>query len=1007
MALNLSTLTSSATSGDVLAEALTTADFLENVPVLRNLSRNSNKGGDAKQDVALNQPKALPLDANGKGYLYLCGVSGNYASVPDPLGSLGDFTMQIDGLNAGAVRPDTLSTLISQYDNSSGFDASFILRINTDGTLNLVLYTTAGSESLTSSAVPANTAGIQVKRVGTIVEYLIDTGSGFNIHDTDTSNGISLSNASCDVQIGVANTVTSRLKGKISRAIIWDNGTQAGDPVLDVDFTATNIRHGDTKFKCATGQVITINQSGNDPATVIKKSVLRFDGVNDGLQGLFANNINSGYMFAAFSVLGDGGDDYGRIFGANINGGFDYQNTGFALRRLVSTETLNLRYSGGWGETHQNLFDDDRGDLLFESRLAPSSQKSKVNDADGNNGVTTLPDTGVAATEYSISSDSTGGSNLAIDLEYLALFPATITDAQADSVRNYINNRNNVFSLIDSQGYYFFDPQIFPIVDPAAFVSYWNGNIVGSDNTLNASVSQSTVNDQPTRDGYKVTFNDNADHLVVASPLSGGQAGWQIVGTSLGTFAYRVNANAVTELNLLGNFGSTFRKTGDLYGIILLPESASSADIESARKLLTDRGASDGDIIGISFSYAWLDRTDIVEFKSIRLSNTINFTSAWHNSTSLSSFGAIDASNGSNFSSAWRGTSALTSFPSGAKLGTEATNVNFTSAWQSSGLTSFPALDLSTGSNFANSFTSSALTSFPAGIKMGTAATGDVQFTDTWRDTTLSSFPALDLGNGKFFNGAWRDCDELTSFPSDIKLGTNKTGLAFPDTWRGSGLASFPALDLSTGAFFNSAWQGCSSLTSFPAGAKLGTSASNVNFSGAWRQSGLTSFSTPLPTADILVASWRDCSSMTSFSVAELPLATDSRQSFLNCDFSTFSTEIPKSKAFQYCWSGCSSLTDFSADVLANWNPVSLYDSVFDETWANCTSLTAQSVENILVSIDASGKYATTNGASGGSALADAGIDIDYNTATGTPAYSTLASLKAKGWSIIVNNVTL
>ena len=77
MALNLSTLTSSATSGDVLAEALTTADFLEPCPVLRNLSRGSNKGGDAKQDVALNQPKALPL-IDGDGYLYGSGVSGNY-----------------------------------------------------------------------------------------------------------------------------------------------------------------------------------------------------------------------------------------------------------------------------------------------------------------------------------------------------------------------------------------------------------------------------------------------------------------------------------------------------------------------------------------------------------------------------------------------------------------------------------------------------------------------------------------------------------------------------------------------------------------------------------------------------------------------------------------------------------------------------------------------------------------------------------------------------------------
>jgi hypothetical protein len=49
--------------------------------------------------------------------------------------------------------------------------------------------------------------------------------------------------------------------------------------------------------------VVTINQSGNDPATVIKKPVLRFDGVNEGFKGLFDQTIDGGYMFAAFSVL--------------------------------------------------------------------------------------------------------------------------------------------------------------------------------------------------------------------------------------------------------------------------------------------------------------------------------------------------------------------------------------------------------------------------------------------------------------------------------------------------------------------------------------------------------------------------------------------------------------------------------------------------------------------------------------------------------------------------------
>jgi len=83
---------------------------------------------------------------------------------------------------------------------------------------------------------------------------------------------------------------------------------------------------------------------------------------------------------------------------------------------------------------------------------------------------------------------------------------------------------------------------------------------------------------------------------------------------------------------------------------------------------------------------------------------------------------------------------------------------------------------------------------------------------------------------------------------------------------------------------------------------------------------------------------------------------------------------------------------------------------VFNNAWDGCTSLTAQSVENILTSIDASGKYATSDGdayVNGvNTQLADSGIDIDYNgdplSAATTAAIS---SLKSKGWSIFINSV--
>ena len=936
MALNLSTLTNSATSASILNEALTTADLLDPVPILKNLSRGSNKGGDAKQTTALNQPKALPL-IDGKGYCYLPVTTGNAPAVTFPtIGANDDFVLEMDVYlvqvnNLHLVSGSSQSERIIIYN--SGF--SFACNVGNGTYVGSLTLLTEGVSTIT---VERTSGTVTLKQNG------VTKGTINNVTGSANFSHLSFN--------GQYSTGIPPLNGYIQKATLSIGGTQQ----LNVDFTATNVRHNDTKFKCATGQVVTVNQSGNDPATIIKKPVLRFanksdDSTNISLAGLFNQTITDGYMFAAFSVLGDGGEGNGRVF--SVDNGNDNSVQG-GIFSLGATNNLRSYYRGGLEIDHIGLFDDALGNVLHDVKLTTGSQVSKVNNADQKTATSTGS---LSCVNFNISSRHDFDKNAAIDLEYLALFPATITDDQADSVRNFINNRNNVFSLIDSQGYYFFDGAATVNNQVFSGSSSWLGRIIGSDNDDPFKyLSNGSLNDRPTTDGYKITFADNSDHFLFNTPLHNGLAGWQVVGTSLGTFAYRVNANAVTELNLLGNLGSSsYRKVGDLYGIILLPESATGADIEEAKKLLIDRGAA-SDSIQNDYFAAWFERDDIVDFKSFAASTTTNFNYAfssmtnlvsfpamsfpntpqlingWTSNTSMSEFGAISAPLCSNFSNAWKSCSALTSFPAGAKLGTEATGtVIFDNAWRSSGLTSFStplptATSASIAWGYCSALTQFNLDSLPLVLNVSQA----------WRNTGLISFNT-NLPSATSVSYAW---------------------------YQATSLSSFGEIDISSCSNFTSAWQNCSALTSFPAGAKLGTSAVNVNFTNAWRSSGLTSFSTPLTTTNRIVDGFNSCTL----------------------------------------------LTDFSADVFANWNPQNLASGVFHDTWKGCSALSAISVQNILTSLDASGQHGTYDGTSTGNPLGDSGIDIDYNVATGSLSAATNAavtSLKSKGWSIIVNNVTL
>jgi len=184
------------------------------------------------------------------------------------------------------------------------------------------------------------------------------------------------------------------------------------------------------------------------------------------------------------------------------------------------------------------------------------------------------------------------------------------------------------------------------------------------------------------------------------------------------------------------------------------------------------------------------------------------------------------------------------------------------------------------------------------------------------------------------FSNFWRDWSEITSFP----LIDTSSGTDFSLAWYNcNSLTSFPPIDTSSGTDFSIAWQGCSSLTSFP----LIDTSSGTNFRYAWY----------------------NCASLTSFPPIDTSAGTD----------------------FFMAWYDCSSLTSFPANAFDN-----VSGGNFGNAFAN-TALTQTSIDNILVSLVASGIAAGTRvfNQSDGSAP----------SSTGEAAIDTLRS---RGWTVTV-----
>ena len=413
--LSLNPILAFEASRSMLAAGDAAAGNLDSVAALEN---RVSGGANATQTSAPKQPRAhVPV---GGGHLYLPSVSGNSASVTFPSISTSEdfvFTIEVHLLNS------TDFYLVSGASSSHRF-----------AVFNGYFYMGTQFIALDSSLSTGDST-LTVERSGATISLKQD---GVTKASKNTSVSFDLTHLSFNQQF--ASSILG-LNGHIKTATLSVAGTEE----LNIDFS--NATHKASSFVCSTGQTVSINTSGQDPATIVNRSFLRFDGANTSLVGVFNDsNTQGGYFFASFSVNGNGGPSSARVFVMkSSDASFGYNSDKaflWSLRRQTHND-LAYYHSHNFRGIHTGKWNPDNGVILHEVKAIAGQQFSRVNNSDEQS--TTLSLSNLSSEDFHIGQDPVGTGVPAIDLEALYLFDHTLTDSNATKVRDYLNAKSSIY----------------------------------------------------------------------------------------------------------------------------------------------------------------------------------------------------------------------------------------------------------------------------------------------------------------------------------------------------------------------------------------------------------------------------------------------------------------------------------------------------------------------------------------------------------------------------------
>jgi len=389
------------------------AGFLEGVSTLKNLTG----GPDATQTTAERQPRALPLIDN-KGYLFTSRITGNAPAVTFPtINSNEDFVFEME---------------VYIVDDFSFHLASGVTADDRFAVYNGLFYFSWNEHQPLASPLATGASTLTIERSGDTLRLKQDGVTKALKSSGVSDNTYNLTHLSFNGQYV---TAVVGLRGYIKTATLSIEGTEE----LNIDFTDTSIAHGASSFDCSTGQTVTINKSGRDPSLLLRRPVLRFDGVDDSnnfdfLSGVFAGDVNTAHAFIKFAVNGD--DFYDTAPSTLCLHRTDHwlSNAANLYTGNGKTGTSSRTYIAATVMSQPNGWNDDNGTIVVEILVSDGAHHSKINNASKK---TDNRAYSLNSNKFRIAAGTTGGQ-APIDVEQIILFDRSLRADHADDTYNNI-----------------------------------------------------------------------------------------------------------------------------------------------------------------------------------------------------------------------------------------------------------------------------------------------------------------------------------------------------------------------------------------------------------------------------------------------------------------------------------------------------------------------------------------------------------------------------------------